>query len=195
MESIHRRIPACRPALLYTTSPTLLERLRQAGSREQWHRFAQLYTPLLYHWAKRAGIPEPSDLVQDVFLVLVRELPSFRYDSAKSFRAWLRTILLNKWRNLLRQPPGLPLPADLSGPNGVDDIDEGEYRRCLMARALKLLHTDFQPATWKSFWECEINGRAAAEVARELRLSVGAVWVNKSRVLARLRQELAGFLD
>src|SRR5687768_3792442 len=47
-----------RPAALHTTSLTLLERLRQPGDQEAWTRFVQLYTPLLYHWARRAGLQE-----------------------------------------------------------------------------------------------------------------------------------------
>jgi RNA polymerase sigma-70 factor (ECF subfamily) len=181
---------------MHTTPQTLLERLRQPGDREGWERFIKLYTPLFYYWARQAGVQDPADLIQDVFLVLIQELPMFQYDPSKSFRSWLRTILMNKVRKSLRRPPGVQLVStDLPGPDPREDLDEAEYRQRLVARALELMQTDFQPATWKAFWECEINGRAAAEVARELGLSVGAVWVNKSRVLARLRQELAGFMD
>src|SRR5438270_12313478 len=89
-----------------TTSVSLLEQLRQPADRERaWKRFVQLYTPLMYHWARRLGLAsaDAADLVQDVFTLLLRELPRFAYDAGKSFRGWLRTVTLNKWRDLRRR--------------------------------------------------------------------------------------------
>src|SRR5437867_4389388 len=88
-----------------TTSPTLLERVRRPDNPEAWRRFVALYTPLLYTWASRLGLQEPdaADLVQDVFTVLLSKLPAFRYDRQKSFRAWLMTVLRNKWRETRRR--------------------------------------------------------------------------------------------
>jgi len=67
-----------------TTSSSLLERLRQPGASEAWQRFVHLYTPLLYYWARGAGLPahDAADLVQDVLVVLVQKLPEFQYDAA-----------------------------------------------------------------------------------------------------------------
>ena len=57
------------------------------------------------------------------------------------------------------------------------------------------MKTDFQPATWRACWENVVEGRPAAEVARELGITVNAVYLAKSRVLRRLHQELDGLLD
>ena len=182
--------------LMLTTSPSLLERVRQPEAPEAWERFIKLYTPLLYSWARRSGVQDADDLVQDVFTVLVEQLAQFRYDPARGcFRAWLKTILMNRLRKSLRRPGAQPLFDVAAATDAVHELEQDEHRRLLVARAAELIQTDFQPSTWKSFWECEVNGRPAAEVARELGLNVGAVWVNKSRVLARLRQELAGLWD
>jgi hypothetical protein len=35
-----------------TTPVSLLERLRQPTPRDAWARFVQLYSPLLFHWAR-----------------------------------------------------------------------------------------------------------------------------------------------
>ena len=42
---------------------------------------------------------DAADLVQDVLIVLMRKLPEFHYQPGKSFRGWLRTVLMNKWRD------------------------------------------------------------------------------------------------
>ncbi len=74
-------------------------------------------------------------------------------------------------------------------------IGEAEYREYLVRRALELMQAEFQPTTWKAFWECVTANRPAAEVAGELGLTVDAVYAAKSRVLRRLREELEGLLD
>jgi RNA polymerase sigma-70 factor (ECF subfamily) len=183
-----------------STPVSLLERLRRPDEQVAWERFAKLYTPLLCHWAQRLGArgAEVDDLVQDVFIVLVQQLPNFRYDPTKSFRAWLWTLLANKLhdrrrRSTLRDGAG-QLP-DVAGPDTVDAVDEAEYRHYLMRRALELMQAEFQPATWKAFWECAISDRSAADVAVELGLSENAVYLAKGRVLRRLREELSGLLD
>jgi RNA polymerase sigma-70 factor (ECF subfamily) len=185
--------------LMDTTSLTLLERLRQPADADAWNKFVDLYTPLLFHWARRIGLGDHDavDLVQDVFALLVKELPEFRYDRHKSFRAWLRTVTVNRWRENKRHR--FPeLSADLqnyASPVDADDFWDREYCHQLVGRALELMQTDFKPTTWKACWEATALGRPAEAVAAELGISVGAVYAAKFRVLARLRQELAGLFD
>jgi RNA polymerase sigma-70 factor (ECF subfamily) len=64
-----------------------------------------------------------------------------------------------------------------------------------VARAIELMQADFQPATWKAFWEFVVNGRPAADIARELDLTPNAIYLARGRVLQRLRQELDGLLE
>jgi RNA polymerase sigma-70 factor (ECF subfamily) len=188
---------------MHTTPASLLDQLRQpAAAAAAWERLVRLYTPLLYYWVRRAGASSESagDVVQDVLTVLVQKLPQFAYDPRRSFRNWLRTITLNKWREQVRrrQPAGLR-PQDLDDaslavPDGALTFAGDEYRRYVVRRALQLMQSEFQPSTWKACWELVVSGRPAAAVAAELGLSEGAVYVAKCRVLRRLRQELAGLL-
>ena len=186
-----------------STSPSLLERVRNLGDEQAWRRFVDLYTPLLYEWTRRIGLQagDAADLVQDVFTVLLEKLPTFQYDPQKSFRAWLKTVLLNLWRDRCRRQAVGPRPAGDAGLSGVADsadpdfFDEAEYRKYIVNRALKLMQAEFQPATWKAFWESEVAGRPVAEVAAELGLTPNAVYLARSRVLRRLREELDGLLE
>jgi RNA polymerase sigma-70 factor (ECF subfamily) len=186
-----------------TTPLSLLQRLCQPEADEKaraWARFVELYTPLLFAWACRLQVPEQdaADLVQDVFLKLVRQLPGFRYEPGRSFRGWLRTLLLHQWQDQLRRvrapaavsPEGLAAP----GPGPIEELAEAEYRQHLAARALQLMRSDFAASTWQACWETVVRERPAAEVAGELGLSVAAVYAASSRVLRRLRQELQGLL-
>jgi RNA polymerase sigma-70 factor, ECF subfamily len=186
-----------------TTPVSLLQRLRQPAAQDAWSRFVELYTPLMYAWARRCGPNETdaADLVQDVFAHLVTKLPEFHYDRSRSFRGWLRIVLVNKWRDRHRaRQNALPTAgsAALSGlaePDPAAELDEAEYRQHLVARAMQLMEADFQPASWKACWEVVVNNRSTAEVAAELGLTVGAVHAARFRILARLRQELEGMLE
>jgi RNA polymerase sigma-70 factor (ECF subfamily) len=62
-------------------------------------------------------------------------------------------------------------------------------------RALELMQAEFGDRTWKACWEHVVVDRTAADVAQELGITVGSVYVAKSRVLFRLRTELHGLLD
>jgi RNA polymerase sigma-70 factor (ECF subfamily) len=185
---------------MHTTPVSLLQRLRQPGEQEAWNRFVQLYTPLLFSWARRAGLQDSdaADLVQDVFAVLLKKLPEFVYDRQGSFRGWLRTLTLNKWREKQRrrqlplEPGDTPLAEVTEGAEAFWEID---YRQQLAARALEVMRSEFRPATWQACWQLVVEGRPGADVAAGQGLTLGAVYAAKARVLRRLRQELEGLLD
>lgn len=190
-----------------STSATLLYRLKDPSNQVAWSRFVTLYTPLLFHWAKKTGLQDQdaADLVQDVFALLLVKLPEFDYQAesgrAGQFRAWLRTVTLNKWHERRRKKQAEALDAGDERWNDVavaDDVEafwQKEYDEFLVARALEVMQAEFEPTSWKACWETTVNGRRAAEVGAELGLSEGAVYVAKSRVLRRLREELQVLLD
>jgi RNA polymerase sigma-70 factor (ECF subfamily) len=144
--------------------------------------------------------------VQEVLTVLVRELPQFQHGRPGAFRAWLRSILVNRlrgvWRSrqthaaatgdsdVLRQLDELEDPAsDLSR-----RWDE-EHDTHVAGQLLAALEGEFTPATWQAFRRQMLDGARAAVVAGELGISVNAVLIAKSRVLRRLRQEARGLLE
>ena len=186
-----------------TTSTSLLIRLRESTDREAWSRFVKLYGPLIYKWARRTGLqPEDaSDLVQDVMALLVRKLPDFQYDKSRSFRGWLKTVTINKWRETCRRR-SLPMSdatasglARLPDPQDDNDFWEQEYRQYVVARAVELMQHEFQPATWQACRRYVLDGASPDELAREYNLSVWTIYSAKSRLLKRLREELDGLLD
>jgi RNA polymerase sigma-70 factor (ECF subfamily) len=187
---------------MHSTPASLLEQLRRSPAQTDWAKFVQVYTPLLFYWARKLGLrdADAADLVQDVFTVLVQKLPAFEYDQQRGFRNWLRTVLLNKWRNSMRNAANAKIAGDvdlytLADAELPDVLAETEYYQHLLSHALELMRRDFPEKTWKACWEHVVRGRPAAEVAAELGIVPGAVYVAKSRVLARVRQDLKGMLD
>src|SRR5689334_15765725 len=106
-----------------STPASLLVRVRERTDQDAWARFVELYTPFLYAWARRLELSpeEAADLVQDVFTLLIQKLPQFEYRQQGGFRAWLKTVTLNKWREKHRRrtvPTAQPLPDDVADREG-----------------------------------------------------------------------------
>jgi RNA polymerase sigma-70 factor (ECF subfamily) len=182
---------------MHTTCVSLLEQLRDPSSGRAWERFVRLYTPLLLHWARRIGLQDEdaADLVQDVLVRLLQKMPEFRYQKGKSFRGWMRMVLLNKWRDRPHRAAPSSLESQVEEEADSDSLEEREYRLYVLGRALRLMAADYEPATWQACWETVVCGRSAADVAQELGVTVNAVYLAKSRVLSRLRRDLEGLLD
>lgn len=184
---------------MHTTPPSLLEQLRQPNQHEAWQRFVELYTPLLYYWARTQGLgdADTGDLVQEVFLLLVSKMPHFRYDRDGSFRSWLRTLTLNKLRELQRRrrPQSLDPAHDAPIEDPRSALEETQYRMHLVQQTLRILKTQIPPSTWQLFEDYVIARRDPHAIAAERNVSPGTVYAAKSKVLHRLRQELHGLLE
>ncbi len=181
------------------TPVLLLERLCREPDEPHWQRFVAVFTPVLSRWGNRLGVPaaDCEDLLQEVYTILFRKLPEFRYDASKSFRAWLWTVFHRQtiaWRK--RQARDLPLSVkqleELASPDSVAEATEAEYRRYLIDRVLQVVKTDFPEQTWLIFWQVTVDSRPGVEVAKRFGVTPNAVYLARGRVLARLRQEMAG---
>jgi RNA polymerase sigma-70 factor (ECF subfamily) len=184
----------------HSTPASLLERLRTPGQSQAWDQFIELYTPYLYYWARSQGLQESdaSDLVQEVFLLLMRKLPEFVYDRNGSFRQWLRTIAHNKWRELRRKKNpqvGAFDFADVIDDDSRSKVEEAEYKQYILQHWLKAMKSEFPPKTWLVFDEYVLQGHDPRSVAARHGITLGTVYGVKSKVLTRLREELAGLVQ
>ncbi len=157
---------------MYTTSATLLERVRLRTDDLAWDRFVKLYTPFLCYCAKRLGLSDPdvADAVQDVFILLLDKLPAFQATKNGSFRGWLRTVTVNKCRERFRKRHETATGGSDPGPIQL-------------------------ATTWQACWQTTVKDRSVAEVAAELGITLNAVYVARSRVLRHLREELRDLIE
>ena len=72
----------------------------------------------------------------------------------------------------------------------IKDETDVEYRRQLAAKAMDSMRHVFPPSIWQAFWKTAVDGRPAQDVGLELKMTPGAVYVAKCRVLIRLREEV-----
>jgi RNA polymerase sigma-70 factor (ECF subfamily) len=192
-----------------TTSPSLLERLKQAEpDAMEWRKLQGIYQPLIHSWLIRfPGMREEADdLTQEVLVVLFRELPSFERRRLGSFRAWLKQIAVNRVRTFWkakrnRRSARFDSDSDqfisqLEDPKSELsrqwDRDHDEH---LFKKLVAIVQPDFEKGTWLAFTRFALDGQSAADVAKELDMSESAVVQAKARVLKRLREEAGEFMD
>jgi RNA polymerase sigma-70 factor (ECF subfamily) len=186
---------------LSMTSASLLEQAR-SRSAAAWDRLVALYTPLLHSWLTAAGLQsaDRDDLTQRVLEILLRQLPNFEHSGRPgAFRAWLRGIttnLLHEFRRTRRGADAGGLVDEVSDPDAeLSRLWEEQHDRHVLQALMSLVRPEFTDATWQAFRRQALDGAQARTVATELGLSVNAVLIAKSRVLARLRQEARGLVD
>jgi RNA polymerase sigma factor (sigma-70 family) len=190
-------------AELPDTRPSLLVRLRNANDREAWRQFVDIYAPLIYGLARKRGLQDAdaADLTQDVFRAVAAAMPLWQYDPKRgSFRSWLYTVARNKLNDFLAQRKRV---APGSGDSAVQTLLEEQpardqeetvwqwdYEQRIFAWAAEHIRGEFHESTWQAFWQAAVEGKSGEETAENLGMSVGAVHVAKSRVLARLKKKI-----
>ena len=191
-----------------STRSSLLIRA-QAGDAGAWEDLCELYRPLIVGWLRRQAVPDGDvdDLVQEIFLAVVRGLPSFAHSGRRgAFRCWLRTIASNYscdyWKSPARRAaaPGddaaaatLALLEDPDSP--LNRYWEEEHDRYVLRCLLELAELEFKPTIMRAFRRVALEGASGSEVAGELGLSLGAVYTARSHVLRRLQELAEGLLD
>jgi RNA polymerase sigma factor (sigma-70 family) len=193
-----------------STRPSLLASLRDTRNGVAWGEFVEIYGPLVYDYGRRRGLQDAdaADLTQEVLRAVAGTAGRFAYDPARgAFRSWLFTVTRRKLLDSARRKrPGdrgtgdtdvlRRLEAEEDGRGIVgDEGEEGEgwdraFRQRLLDWAAERVRGEFRPATWRAFWLTAVEGKAPREVADSLEMSAGAVYAAKSRVLARLREEI-----
>jgi RNA polymerase sigma-70 factor (ECF subfamily) len=184
-----------------TTRRSLVLRLRDLDDQAAWAEFVDVYEPLVYRLARAKGLQDADarDLCQDVFRAVAGAIGRWDPDPAKGrFRGWLFRIARNLVVDFLaaqaRHPRGSGrtsvhelLLARPAADAGAEAEFAAEFRRRAFHWAAGQVKNEFTESTWRAFWQTGVENRPVAEVARELGMSPGAVYVARSRVLARLR--------
>jgi RNA polymerase sigma-70 factor (ECF subfamily) len=182
------------------TRASLILRLPDAADVQAWDDFVQIYAPLVYRLARRHGLQpaDADDLVQDVLSAVARSVGTWltRPDRGQ-FCPWLMRIAKNHAINSLTRQKHRPLGTGDSHiahmlsqhPANGDAAGEFdlEYRRELFLWAGQRVREQISETTWQAFWLSTIEGQPIAAVAAQLHMSVGSVYISRSRVMARLR--------
>lgn len=189
------------------TRSSLLKRLKGDVRQASWQEFYGLYWRAIYGYALRFAIPkdDAEDVVQEVFIKILRQLPAFEYDRAKGrFLSWVKTITRTTAMDYFRRRQ-----ARVEGHMRTERADETildntpaatcdqppdpweeEWQKSLLAVAFENVGRRVRKTTCEAFRLTAIEDRPAEDAAAMLGISVEAVYVNRSRMIRHLRAEV-----
>jgi RNA polymerase sigma-70 factor (ECF subfamily) len=177
----------------------LLVRLRDTRDDEAWSEFTAVYEPVIYRMTRRRGMQDADarEVVQEVLMSVVKAIDRFDIGGSGTFRGWLsritRNATIDRFRTLAtrREQAGASVLEHLQGTedqDGVIDEFEQDRRKQLFRWAAGEVRRRTGEVNWMAFWKTSVDGRSAREVALELGISEGAVYVARCRILKRIRE-------
>jgi RNA polymerase sigma-70 factor, ECF subfamily len=181
------------------TRASLIVRLRDAADVAAWDEFVAIYGPLVHRLAMRQGLQaaDAEDVVQQVFAAVAQSVHQWlERPQPNRFRGWLLTIARNiAIKTLTRRPQG---GVGLGGDPGLNELVAAvcdwsshfdiEYRREVYRWAAEQVQNTVTPSTWNAFQLTHIDGVSIADAAERLSMSVGNIYIARSRVISRLRE-------
>lgn len=185
------------PAL---TRASLLIRIRSKQDQAAWAEFVEIYVPLIYGYARKQGLQDAdaSDIAQDVMTSVNGAISRFDYDPKQGkFRGYLYTVTRNQIGKLWKKNAGKAGTGNTAvhamldqTPAKADDEElwNEQHRWRLFQWASEKVRSEFAEATWQAFTLTSIENKKPQEVAEALGISVGAVYIAKSRVIKRIRE-------
>lgn len=183
------------------TRASLLVRLRDPRDQAAWTQFVDLYTPLVYGYARKQGLQDAdaADLSQEVLGAVAGAVGRLDYDPARgSFRNWLFTVVRNKLSNWQRGRKNRTCGSGDTAthrlleqcplPESRDGEWEAEWEQRVFVWACEQVRRDVTDLTWQAFWRTAMDGQPCKQVAADLGLTATAVYLARRRVLARLKE-------
>lgn len=189
-----------------TTRSSLLLRLRDPRDDVSWSEFAAIYEPLVYRLAQRRGCQDADarEIVQDVFLAVSKAIDRFDPEAIGSFRGWLSTLARNATIDRFRRMNRVELTnseavtqlQDVASRTVLfEDALMDEFERGRREQLFRWAASEVRRRTgevnWIAFWRTSVEGIPVDQVAEELNLTSGAVYVARCRILKRIRQLVA----
>jgi RNA polymerase sigma factor (sigma-70 family) len=172
--------------------PSVLAAARQ-GAEWAWTRIYREYAPAVLRYLRGRGAREPDDLLGEVFVQVVRNLPTFE-GAESDFRTWVfviaRNRLIDERRSADRRPvEAVPddVLAELVGPGHAEDDAMRRIADQHVMTVLGHLTPDQRDVLFlRLFARLTVD-----EVARVIGKRPGAVKALQSRALATIRREIS----
>lgn len=190
------------------TRATLLDRLKNWNDQASWQEFFDIYWPLIYRFARKAGLTdaEAQDVVQEALLAVAKHMPAFKYNPAVgTFKAWL--LNLTRWRiadQFRKRGPAVshqPETGDTARTATIERVPdeksldweslwETDWQQTVLHAAMARVKRQLDPQKFQIF-DFYVNREWPPEkVARTFNVTINQVYLVKNRVTEMLREEV-----
>lgn len=182
------------------TRASLILRLQDPDDIAAWDEFAAIYAPVVFRSARRLGLQDADadDVVQEVLSAVARSVKDWiARDDRGAFRSWLYRIARNIAIDFLTRRRHRPWSAGGDEAAGVLNEVEAtanvssqfdiEVRREIFTRASEMVRSRVNDKTWQAFHRTAVLGQPIDTVAAQLGVSVGSVYIARSRMMKQLR--------
>ena len=188
------------------TRLSLIVRLKSEQNEIAWRDFVGVYEGFLSQIARRQGVPERhvADVTQQILMAIVRSIEGWKDDgNPASFRRWLSTVSRNvviRFMTRERRQPGAVGGSDLVAllQNVEDKPSEFEmqrYQHELIVWAAEQVRVQFLETSWQAFWATVIEQKSVEQVAQDLKVSTGSIYMSRSRIMAKIRKIIATVME
>lgn len=180
-----------------TTRASLLIRVREPNDSVAWREFYELYSPLLYQFAKARGLndSDAEEIRSSCLTTIVNHIREFRYDRSKgTFKSWLRRIVVNRVVDAQRKQQPLALGEHdervLDQTGTPDEVFDEKWKLCHLNFCLEQIRDKVPGVTFHAF-EMLADDCPVPDVCQELGLTANQVYKAKARILKLVREQMS----
>ena len=190
------------------TRASLILRLQDVADVAAWDEFAEIYAPVVFRSARRLGLQsaDADDLVQVVLSAVSRSVTDWlQREDRGAFRAWLFRIARNTALDFLTRRKHRPWAeggdaaadrlAEVESAGDISSHFDLEYRREVFLRASVIVRRQVSETTWQAFHRTSVLQQPTEQVAQQLGMSLGSVYIARSRVMKRFQQVVGTFSE
>jgi RNA polymerase sigma factor (sigma-70 family) len=185
------------------TRVSLLVRIKDGRDAAAWGEFDAIYRPMLYRFALAygAGQAEAEDVVQHCMTAIHEHISGFEYDPKKGrFKGWLRTLVNNRIRNLLRgRRDRIAESGEFAALAARDAPPEDIFEKVWMDEHLKhsliQVKQEVEEKTFKAFQYYVIEERSVEDICSELDMTPNQVHKCKYRLTKKLSDKMALLME
>lgn len=186
-----------------TTRSSVIRAVADTENEAAWQRFFDLYAGFVFSIARSKGLndTDADDIVQMVFVDLMRNLLSFKYDREKGrFRSYLAALV--KWR-VIDRLKAVRRDAELKAGfmeevketgQGDEEFADREWKAVAMDHALRRIKSSVRPEHYAAFVASTVEGQDTETVMKLYNLSRDNLYQIRKRLSERLRKVMSEVL-
>ena len=179
------------------TRSSVIRAVADTENEAAWNRLFDFYAGFIFSIARSKGLNEENadDVVQAVFIDLIKKMPGFEYDRAKGkFRSFLTTIthwrINDKKRNFKRD---IDLKEAFANEypilsSGDKVFAEREWQAAALKEALRRIKPDVRPDHYAAFVASAVEGQDTETVINLYGLSRDNLYQIRKRLTAKLQE-------